>query len=144
MCSLILNLLTPNNPPDTAKYYYIAEYDGENFKDRPSVKIVDNKCEVAGSGDVECYNVDDTGKTRVGCENESATDEMLKQPTTFGFNSGLKNKISGTHNGIWNTFFGNQSGLNNITGHANVFIGQETGKAHTAGISIPLLDIRQD
>ena len=102
---------------------------------------------LGGSGTVDCYKVDETGKTFVGCD--SAKQPAGKDTTGtgnafFGYEAGNANRI-GKYNtligykagkktiGDSNTFMGYQAGQNNIGGINNTFIGLDTGKANTTG-----------
>ena len=83
-----------------------------------------------GSGTVDCYNVDSTGKNFVGCgTTEQNTDTTT---TAFGFNAG-KVPPTGTDKGISNTFIGNNTGSSITTGDYNTFIGADTGNKNTTG-----------
>ena len=96
-----------------------------------------------GSGTVDCYNVDSTGKNFVGCgTTEQNTDTTT---TAFGFDAGRSG--SGSENtfighstgssittGDHNTFIGADTGKKNTTGGGNTFVGFETGKENTKGI----------
>ena len=75
-----------------------------------------NECEATctrptwgGGGSVDCYEVDETGKTFVGCDSAK---EVAGKDTT----------------GTGNSFFGYEAGNANIKGIYNVFIGYKTGK----------------
>ena len=81
-----------------------------------------NECEATctrpnwgGGGSVDCYKVDETGKTFVGCDSAK---EVAGKDTT----------------GTGNAFFGYEAGNANTTGSNNTLIGYETGKENTKGI----------
>jgi hypothetical protein len=63
--------------------------------------------------------------------------DNLMDLTTFnyfiGHQSGKKTKAVGMYNGIYNTFFGYQTGLNNTSGFNNIFIGYKAGYNNTTG-----------
>ncbi len=79
-----------------------------------------------GSGSVDCYKVDETGKTFVGCDSAK---EVAGKDTTgtgnafFGYEAGNANTT-----GSNNTLIGYETGQQNTKGKYNVFIGYKTGK----------------
>ncbi|MDE0118496.1 MAG: hypothetical protein OXM55_00620 [Bdellovibrionales bacterium] len=88
-----------------------------------------NKGISGGGGDVECYQVTDTGDTPeevalVGCG--TTQDVTQAETTAYGFNAG------GSGAGLASTFIGFNTGKLS-TGHFNTFLGYEAGKKNTTG-----------
>ncbi len=84
-----------------------------------------------GGGSADCYLVDETGKTFVGCKDGTKT--PAGQGTAgqlnafFGYNAGKNNT------GSQNTFIGHEVGSNNKGGGHNTFIGYKAGSSNTTG-----------
>ena len=99
-------------------------------------KVVD-KCQASctavivkgtgGGGSADCYLVDETGKTFVGCKDGTKTASGITTTgannTFFGYNAGKRNTT-----GNKNTFIGYDSGSDTIKGVENVFLGFNSGK----------------
>ena len=87
-----------------------------------------------GGGSADCYEVDETGKTFVGCD--SAKQPAGKDTTGtgnafFGYEAGNANTT-----GEQNTIIGYQAGQSNIAGSYNTFIGKQAGSHNKANGNI--------
>ena len=111
----------------------IVELDSNKIK---KCKFLD--CASVGGGGIseECYKVQVTGETYVGCGTTKNNTQVTT--TAFGFDaghsgSGVNSTFIGhssgkVSTGASNTFIGHSSGKANTTGKENVFIGYETGQ----------------